>query len=95
MLKAAIEPAARAKLHKTSGGVIDTELKELAVSPINLPCAERAVTMLTPVANMPKAMRNSVGANSGGRARSRATGVSMVEIYLNYSKPSRWYQDNL
>ena len=39
------------KLHSTSGGDRDTELNELAVSPTSCPCASRAVTMVTPVAN--------------------------------------------
>src|SRR6218665_3879398 len=58
-----------ARLHSTSGGSSDTELKELAVSPTNLPAALRAVTMVTPVANMPRASRNARGEKLGGRAR--------------------------
>src|SRR6218665_2453425 len=58
-----------ARLHSTSGGSSDTELKELAVSPTNLPAALRAVTMVTPVANMPRASRNSRGEKLGGGAR--------------------------
>src|SRR6218665_45855 len=58
-----------ARLHSTSGGSSDTELKELAVSPTNLPAELRAVTMVTPVANMPRASRNSRGEKLGGGAR--------------------------
>ena len=46
-----------ARLHSTSGGDIDTELKELAVKPMSAPEELRAVTMVTPVANMPNAAR--------------------------------------
>jgi hypothetical protein len=69
VLSAGIEPAARARLHSTSGGASDTELNELAVSPTSVPSAERAVTMVTPVANMPSASRNSSGEKVGGLAR--------------------------
>ncbi len=47
---------------------MDTELNELAVNPINSPVALRAVTMVTPVANMPKAARNSGEVNVGAVA---------------------------
>src|SRR3989344_2367574 len=57
------------RLHSTSGGASDTELKELAVSPTRSPAAVRAVTMVTPVANMPSASRNSRVEKLGGRAR--------------------------
>lgn len=63
-----MEPAERARLQSTSGGVSETELNELAVSPTNFPWASRAVTTVTPVANMPKASRNSVAEKCGGRA---------------------------
>ena len=43
--------AAWPRLHSTSGGVSDTELKELAVSPTRVPSAARAVTTVTPVAS--------------------------------------------
>jgi hypothetical protein len=43
-------------------------LKELAVSPTSLPVAERAVTMVTPVANMPSELRNSRVEKLGERA---------------------------
>ena len=63
-----MEEADRARLHSTSGGSSDTELNELAVRPSNSPLGERAVTMVTPVANMPSALRNSGTENFGGRA---------------------------
>ena len=56
------------RLHKTSGGVSDTELKELAVRPTGWPSAVSAVTMVTPVANMPSAARNSCEEKLGGWA---------------------------
>lgn len=57
------------RLHNTSGGSSDTELNELAVKPTSSPIALRAVTMVTPVANMPNASRNSRVEKLGGRAR--------------------------
>ena len=68
MRKAAIEAAARARLHNTSGGSSETELKELAVRPITPSSCERAVTIVTPVANMPSAVRNSSVEKLGGWA---------------------------
>ena len=65
---AAIEPAARERLHSTSGGSSETELNELAVRPTRSPVAVRAVTMVTPVANMPSDERNSRAEKSGGLA---------------------------
>ena len=48
------------RLHSTMGGSSDTELKLLAVTPTSrsLP---RAVTMVTPVAKEPSALRNAEG----------------------------------
>ena len=63
-----MEPALRARLHSTRGGFIDTELNELAVKPISPPSGLRAVTMVTPVANIPNAARNSGEVNVGGNA---------------------------
>ena len=63
-----MEPADLARLHNTKGGESDTELKEFAVSPTKLPVAVRAVTIVTPVANMPKAWRNSAGEKVGAWA---------------------------
>ena len=65
MLKATIELAACDRLHSTSGGESDTELKELAVSPTSSPVTERAVTIVTPVANMASDARNSAPENAG------------------------------
>ena len=53
-----------ARLHSTSGGVNDTELKLFAVSPIGVPSAVRVVMIVTPVANVPSALRNSVGSKT-------------------------------
>jgi hypothetical protein len=64
-----MELAACDRLHNTKGGSSDTELKELAVNPTSAPLGARAVTMVTPVANMPKAVRNSVLEKCGARAR--------------------------
>ena len=44
-----------ARLHSTSGGLSETELKLLAVTPTGEPSASVVVTMVTPVANMPSA----------------------------------------
>src|SRR5450759_89948 len=46
-------------LHSTRGGLSDTEVNELAVIPCNLPSRLRVVTMVTPVANEPSALRSS------------------------------------
>ena len=54
-----MDAAERARLHSTRGGSSDTELKELAVNPTGSPVALRAVTMVTPVANIPSAALNS------------------------------------
>jgi hypothetical protein len=59
--KALSEPALSPKLQSTRGGVSETELKELAVSPKGVPSAARVVTMVTPVANRPKAERIACG----------------------------------
>src|SRR6218665_2946517 len=68
-----------ARLHSTSGGSSDTELKELDVSPTNLPAALRAVTMVTPVANMPRASRDSRGGKLGGGGREERGGGGGVQ----------------
>src|SRR4051812_41857712 len=49
------------RLHNTSGGFSDTEANELHVTPYGVPSAAIAVTMVTPVANVPKALRKSRG----------------------------------
>ena len=53
--------AKRPRLHSTSGGFSDTESKVLQVSPSGVPSAAIAVTMVTPVANAPSALRKSRG----------------------------------
>ena len=54
-----------AKLHSTMGGSSDTELKLLAVIPTGSPLAVRVVMMVTPVANIDKALRKSRGSRAG------------------------------
>src|SRR5258707_11905118 len=49
------------RLHNTSGGFSETEAKELQVTPYGLPSAAIAVTIATPVANVPSALRKSRG----------------------------------
>src|ERR1700761_5674340 len=49
------------RLHSTSGGVNDTEAKELQVRPYGFPSAVSAVMMVTPVAKVPSALRKSRG----------------------------------
>src|SRR3954449_1650978 len=49
------------RLHNTSGGFSHTEAKELQVTPYGFPSAAIAVTMVTPVANVPNALRKSRG----------------------------------
>jgi hypothetical protein len=60
-----IDDPVRERLHKTKGGESETELKELAVNPTSAPSASRAVMMVTPVAKLPKASRNSRVEKSG------------------------------
>ena len=82
MLNAASVLAAFERLHSTSGGANDTELKELAVSPTKLPDAVRAVTIVTPVANMLSATLNSDFEKLGapGRLAGEGTFFCMAEI---------------
>src|SRR5437588_5084251 len=49
------------RLHNTSGGFSDTDAKELQVTPYGLPSPVIAVTMVTPVAKVPSALRKSRG----------------------------------
>jgi hypothetical protein len=53
----------RARLHSTSGGDSETELKLLAVTPTSLPAASTVVTIVTPVANAPSACRKRAESN--------------------------------
>ena len=46
-------------LQRTSGGSRETELKELAVTPWNLPSPSVVVTAVTPVTKAPSTRRNS------------------------------------
>jgi hypothetical protein len=77
-----MDPAMLDRLHNTSGGDSDTELNEFAVRPTSVPSPARAVTTVTPVANMPNALRNSAWEKLGGIARWGLTFVSIVAIYL-------------
>src|SRR6218665_1637328 len=72
-----MDEAARARLHSTSGGFSETELKELAVRPTSSPSARRAVTMVTPVANIDRLLRNSAAEKLGARACGVASGTGM------------------
>ena len=47
------------RLHTTSGGASETELKELTVSPTGSPPGPRAVITVTPVGNMPSVSRKA------------------------------------
>jgi len=77
-----MDPADLARLQSTKGGDSETELKEFAVSPTKPPVAVRAVTIVTPVANMPKAWRNSVGEKVGAKAPDDVAIEGMAAIYL-------------
>ncbi|MCY1447084.1 hypothetical protein D9M71_636870 [compost metagenome] len=46
------------RLQRISGGSSDTELKLLAVTPTLWPSVPQAVTMVTPLAKLPRARRN-------------------------------------
>ena len=57
------------KLHSTSGGDSEAELKELMVSPSLLPSGASAVTTATPVAKRPSAsrkLRSEKGSTAAG-----------------------------
>src|SRR4051812_22142868 len=49
------------RLHNTNGGFNETEAKELQVTPYGFPSAAIAVTIVTPVAKVPSALRKSRG----------------------------------
>src|SRR5438552_13701721 len=51
--------ALRARLHSTSGGSSDTELKLFTVRPTSRPAVSRVVTTVTPVVKVPSALRNA------------------------------------
>src|SRR5690606_26853534 len=55
-----------ARLHSTSGGSRDTELKLLAVIPIGEPSSARVVMMVTPVVKVLNASRNALGLKFAG-----------------------------
>src|SRR5215467_2693515 len=71
-------PEVLARLHSTIGGSRDTELKLFAVRPTSLPSTPRVVTMVTPVANAPRAMRSAWGSvfESGGTMGPPRAGAS-------------------
>jgi len=50
---------AAARHHSSNGGSSDTDVNEFAVIPTGSPSGRTAVTTATPVANVPKASRNS------------------------------------
>src|ERR1017187_6606773 len=50
--------ALRSTHTRTSGGVSETEVKELAVMPCEAPEASRTVTTVMPLANLPQMRRN-------------------------------------
>ena len=51
--------AVLARLHSTSGGLRDTELKLLAVIPTGASSAARVVMIVTPVVKVPRAARKA------------------------------------
>jgi len=59
-----MECAVLARDHSTKGGSRETELKLLAVTPTGLAFSSIVLTMVTPVANCPSALRNSCGLGS-------------------------------
>ncbi|MNE86856.1 hypothetical protein D3C80_1839900 [compost metagenome] len=67
-MKTGSEAALLAMLHSTRGGCSDTELNELTVTPTGWAWALSAVTMVTPVANWPSALRKSCEEKCGGWA---------------------------
>ena len=83
-----LAPAAR--LHSTSGGSSETELKELAVRPRKLPSASRVVMTVTPVANCDSAWRNCAESKSRASARGELVfigGLSICTIMPNFGPP--------
>src|SRR5215207_8691206 len=63
-----------ARLHSTMGGFSDTELKLLAVRPTSL-SPKRVVTMVTPVAKAPSALRKALGSNCVAADSTAGTGA--------------------
>ena len=62
--KASCRHEARSRHHRISGGLSETEVKELTVMP-NGPSSVWAVTTQTPVAKPPRARRKAVTSKSG------------------------------
>ena len=87
-----MDRAACDRLHNTKGGDSDTELNELAVKPTRVPSGSSAVTMVTPVANMPRAVRNSALEKPGDIALREKVGWDIGGIYPNFHTPG---EDNL
>src|SRR5258708_38521042 len=59
--------------NSTSGGSSDTEVNELAVSPCDSPSRLRIVTIATPVAKRPQAIRNSLASTLIAKAYKSAS----------------------
>src|SRR3954468_7873588 len=72
--------AALPRLHSTSGGSSDTELKELAVRPRKLPSASRVVMMVTPVANCDSAWRKCAESKPRAAARGKRVFIGALSI---------------
>src|SRR5471032_1200086 len=75
------------RLHSTSGGSSETELKELAVRQRKLPSASRVVITVTPVANWPSVWRK--WALSKARSSARGERVFMVGLSLSAIMPKK------
>src|SRR5438128_6014817 len=66
------------RLHSTSGGSSETELKELAVSPRKLPSSRRVVMTVTPVANWDRAWRKCAESKPGSVARGELVFICVI-----------------
>ncbi len=69
------------RLHKTSRGLSETELNELAVRPMKAPFSSRVVMMVTPVANCDSALRNARSSAVVWEGVEFVVGLDMAKIH--------------
>src|SRR5262245_39578067 len=82
-------PAFLARLHSTIGGFRETELKLLAVSPMSVPSIARVVTMVTPVANAPRALRKARSSMVESAAVMRSAGDGFATVRCRVPRQMR------
>ena len=82
---AAMLLAVCARLHSTSGGSSETELKELMVTPSRAPSPWRAVITVTPVANWDRAWRNCLVSNSGAEPHAVRADMGSLHAWVEFN----------